>query len=49
MCSRTVLNELKNLQSQKKDSAQTSSAPRTTLLQSFASNSVCCRHADFAE
>ena len=49
MCSRTVLNELKNLQSQKKDSAQTSSASRTTLLQSLSSNSVCCRHTGFAE
>ena len=49
MCSRTVLNELKNLQSQKKDSLQTLSAPRTTLLQSLPYHFVCCRHAGFAE
>ena len=49
MCSRTVLNELKNLQSQKKDSVQTLSAPRTTLLQSLPYHFVCCCRASFAE
>ena len=47
MYSLTVLNELKNLHSQKIDSVPTSSAPCKTFLQSLPYHFVCSHHAGF--